>query len=317
MRRLNVADLNAIETRVGGWVAGCQHLIDVFLKDKDPYIDSAVKITGISYEVIAADLKSKNPEKKAAAKALRQMGKVATLGCIYRLGGGQMGVTKDGDPIKTGFWGFAENYGVNLTQEQSAIIVKVYRNTHPEIVQFWEDIERAVSDVLEAPKTVRYLGPNGCIKIDKVTIKDRNPMLRIKLPSGRCLHYLDARIESCKMPWKDSDGNDVYKPTLVYAGQDQKTKQWGDYITSHGGKLFENIVQGIARDVLAYFLLLIELAGLDVCAHVHDEGVAETDDDPFTPGSEFMEKTMSQSISWAPGLPLKAEGFESPFYRKN
>jgi DNA polymerase len=109
---------------------------------------------------------------------------------------------------------------------------------------------------------------------------------------------------------------DVYKPTLVYAGEDQEKHVWG-YVTSHGGKTFENIVQGIARDVLATILLKCENEeDLPVIAHVHDEGVSETDDDPFTPGVAKMEWLMSQPVSWAPGLPMRGDGFEGAYYHK-
>lgn len=316
--RFNVCDLNAIETRVSAWVAGCAGLLKVFEEGKDPYLDFATKMTQIPYENLAADIKSKDPAVKAAAKRHRQVAKPGVLGCVYRLGGGQMGKTKKGDPVKQGLWGYAENMGVDLTQETSHQIVKVFRGSYEEIPDFWVAIEKAIADVLELGTTnvKRQLGPGGCIKFDKIPIKDRHPVLRIQLPSGRYLHYVDARIESCKMPWEDSEGKEVYKKTLVYASTDQVTKQWG-IVTAHGGKTFENIVQGIARDVLAESLLRFENEkDLPVCGHVHDEGISETEDDCFAPGVEDMQAVMSQTISWAPGLPLKADGFSGPYYHK-
>jgi DNA polymerase len=341
--RFNVSDLNAIETRVGAWVAGCQSLLKVFstylcldhpeeVKDQDgkcgqcgkklhamdPYLSFAVKMTQIFYINLARDVKSKDPVVKAAAKRFRQMGKVGVLGCIYRLSGGQMGKTKDGDPVKQGLWGFAENMGVEMTEKEAHDIVDVFRESYPEICECWYACEKAIADVL-ADGTVnvkRQLGPDGCIKFDKITIQDRYPVLRIQLPSGRFLHYMDARLEMIKMPWKDREDKDVYKKTLVYAGQDQKTKQWS-VVTSHGGKVYENLVQGIARDVLAESLVKFENeSDLPVCGHIHDEGITETTHDSFSPGISEMEQIMGQPIDWAPFLPLKAEGFESQFYKK-
>lgn len=317
-----VSDLNAIETRVAAWVANCGPLLDVFHKGRDPYLDFAVKMTQIPYETLARDIKSKDPAIKAATKRHRQVAKPGVLGCVYRLSGGEMG-TKDGVPTKFGLWGYAENMGVEMTRETAHEVVKVFRSSYREIVEFWYLLEKLIGEVMEegTTKVVRYCGPNDCIKIDKVTIKDRDPILRIQLPSGRYLHYMDATIQPSKMPWKTRDEAgentvDVYKPTLVYSGQDQKTKQWGP-ITSHGGKVFENIVQGIARDVLAHILLILENErGLKLVAHVHDEGIAEKDDDPFVPGVRVMEWVMKQNIDWAPGLPLKGDGFESKFYKK-
>jgi len=309
-----VADENAIETRVGAWVSGCQALIDVFLKGRDPYLDFAMKTTQIPYETLDFDLHNKLDKlKQAIAKKHRQNAKPGMLGCIYRMGAATL---KE----------YAEGYGVVLTLEEAQAIVDVFRESYKEIVQMWYILEEAVSDVLKGANTVRFVGPNNCIKIDKTPIRGRHPILRIQLPSGRYLHYMDARIESTKMPWQqktgevDKDGKpimkDVYKPTLVYAGQDQKTHGWG-MVTSHGGKIFENIVQGIARDVLAHVLLKFENErGLPICGHVHDEGLTEKSKDPFAPGVREMEWEMSQPIYWAPGLPLKGDGFESTYYHK-
>jgi DNA polymerase len=87
-------------------------------------------------------------------------------------------------------------------------------------------------------------------------------------------------------------------------------------IVSHGGKIFENIVQAIARDVLADKLLEFEQREMPVVAHVHDEGVCLVEDDPFSLTIEDMIKIMSSSVSWALTLPLGADGFQDVFYHK-
>lgn len=342
-KRFNVCDLNAIETRVSAWVSGCAALLKVFetyfcldhpefvrptkgkcgcgkkLLPMDPYLDFAVKMTGIPYINLARDIKSKDPAIKSAAKRHRQVAKPGVLGCCYRLGGGQMGTDfRTGDPVKQGLWGYAENMQVEMTREQAHEIVKVYRESYKEICQMWYALEKAVADVLDPETTMvkREVGPNGCIKIDKINITGRDPILRIQLPSGRYLHYIDASLQEVKMPWEDREGNEVYRSTLVYSGIDQITKQWRS-VTSHGGKIFENIVQGIARDVLAEYLLKFEFElDLPIVLHVHDEGGSETENDLFAPGLEAMEHTMSQPIDWAPGLPLAADGFEGGYYHK-
>lgn len=321
-KRFNVCDLNAIETRVGAWVAGCDSLLQVFRDGKDPYIDFAVKLTGIPYETLMRDLKSKDPALKAAAKAHRQFAKPGVLGCVYRLGGGEL-IMVEGLPVKTGMWKYAEGYGIKMDREKAHEVVRIFREAYKEIPEMWYILEKAVADVLKEGTTrvKREVGPGGCIKIDKLTVKDRNAILRIQLPSGRYLHYMDARIEDSLMPWKAKNefGEEIpaYKPTLVYAGINQKTHQWDTWITSHGGKIFENIVQGIARDILAYSLVRFENDfELPICGHVHDEGISQTDNDGMTPGVARMELIMSQPIDWAPGLPLKADGFEATYYHK-
>ena len=336
-KRLNVCDLNAIETRVAAWVAECDALLQVFKDGKDPYLDFAVKMTGIPYEKLAAGIKSKDKKIKAEAKRHRQIAKPGVLGAVYRLGGGGWGHDKNGDSIKTGLWGYAEAMGVEMEQEQAASVVKIFRLAYREIGGspdregflggIWYTLENAVMDVLNGVKTVRKVGPEGCIVIDKITITGRDPMLRIKLPSGRYLHYLDASIQWAQMPWTKKrteitdDGKfvvieePVYKEAFTYYGMNQTTKQW-DLIISHGGKIFENIVQAIARDVLADKLLEFEEAGFETVGHVHDEGICLSDDDTFTRGSAYMEAIMDTPVDWAPTLPLGSEGFESYYYHK-
>jgi DNA polymerase bacteriophage-type len=315
-KTLAVADKNAIETRVGAWMTGCKALTKVFELDRCPYIDYASRMTQIPYENIDRDRKSKDPLVKAKAKELRQTAKPVTLGCIYRLGGGAIATVK-GDQVKTGLWGYAENYGVTMTQKEAHDHVRIFRATYPEIKDFWFACEAAISDVLSGERTKRGLGPGERIKVDKIRLAEDRDILRIHLPSGRCLHYMDASIQELKKPWQDRDGNDVYGPTIVYAGIDQSTHQWFVGITSHGGKVTENVDQGISRDIIADDMLDVEARGIDIVGHAHDEIIAEVDMSMFAPGLLDMEESMSRSISYLPGLILKAEGFESKVYRKN
>lgn len=336
--RYNVSDLAAIETRVGAWVAECKPLLEVFEKGLDPYIAFAVKLTGIPYEKLYYDLK-KNPDKaaKAWAKLQRQFAKPGVLGAIYRLGPGKFSTDKNGDITKTGLFGYAEAMGIDITQEESDKIVKVFRESYPEICGpprswdefpggIWYRLENAVADVLKGSQTVRYVGPDNCIKIDKLTFgnaENTRVILRIHLPGGRILHYMDASLESVKMPWtktvKDEDGNEieeeVRKMGFCYYGKNQTTGAWS-LIVSHGGKVYENIVQGLSRDILSEGMLRVDRANMDICAHVHDEIVALTPDDPFASGAHEMEKLMSDEISWVSTLPLGAEGWEDFFYHK-
>lgn len=343
--RFNVCDLNAIETRVGAWLAGCTALSNVFIPQpglpngRDPYLDFASKMYGIPYDILYADFKGKNgKERKAAAKAMRQIAKPGVLGAIYRLSGGGWGRSKKGyvdhaddcprgkkcigcpkiyDKTKTGLWGYADNMGVEMSQEQANMVVRMFRETYAEIPAFWKTLEEAVVDVLKGTQTVRHVGPGGCVQIDKINITGRGSILRMRLPSGRYLHYIDARIESCRMPWKNRDtGDDDYRDAMVYAGVDQDTKQWDVWIQTHGGKLFENLVQAISRDILAVKLLEFEDNDLPVVGHVHDEGISLVINDPFSPGLEEMIRIMSREVSWCPGLLLGADGFEDVVYHK-
>lgn len=339
--RFNVADLAAIETRVGGWLADCKDLNDVFIpytdqfgeyqrNGKDPYISFASKMYAIPYDALYADFRGKNgKERKNDAKRKRQIAKPGVLGAIYRLSGGILKlVKKDGFEynVKTGLWDYADKMGVEMSQEQAHQVVDIFRKSYPEIcdpkIGIWRRLEDAVADVMhpEHTNTVRFIGPNDCVKIDRVNIEGRNAMMRMQLPSGRYLHYIDAHLASTKMPWSgvDEDGNeiDVYRDSLVYAGTNQKTKQWEVGVTTHGGKLFENLVQGIARDILGAKLLDFEAAQMPVVGHVHDEGITLVEDDIISGTVGEMVEIMSTPVSWAPGLLLGADGYEDPYYHK-
>jgi DNA polymerase len=329
-KRFNVCDLNAIETRVGAWFAGCQPLLDVFEKHHDPYLDFATKMYGIPYEKLWADYKGKNGrEAQIAAKRMRQVAKPGVLGAIYRMGGGRWGKDKNGDSYKTGLWGYSEGMGIDMSQEQAYEVVKIFRNAFPEICGngysgemkgMWVQLEEAIADVLNGERTIRKIGPGGCVTIDKISIDGRDPMLRIQLPSGRYLHYLDAKMRQERMPWKRTNREtgkeeDAYRPAFTYYSQDQETHMWIK-IVAHGGHTFENIVQGIARDVLADKLLEFEAIGLAVALHVHDEGACLAPDDYFAPGVLQMMAIMDRPVDWAPTLPLGSDGFEDAFYHK-
>jgi DNA polymerase len=360
--RFQAADLNAIETRDGAWLAGCAELMDVFkpwvdprgkLKPngKCPYLNfGSTKMYGMPFEAMYSDYEGWNgKERKNAAKRMRQISKPAVLAAIFRQSGGGWGYAKKGykdhgddcnanetyieqngkvkkvgkkycvcptihDKIKTGLWGYAEGMGVEMPQDQAVQSVRIFRESYKEIEQCWYDIENAVADVMKGQNTVRTIGPNGCVVIDKIIVNNSREIMRMRLPSGRYLHYLDARMEDCLMPWK-KDGEDVYRPSLIYAGVNQDTKQW-ETVQTHGGKLYENLVQAIARDILATKLLEFEANDLPVVGHVHDEGVCLVPDDIFSPTVESMVEIMSKQISWAPGLLLGADGFSDEFYHK-
>jgi DNA polymerase len=368
--RFNVCDLNAIETRVGAWLAGCTDLMNVFVpytdttgkfwrNGRDPYISFAAKMYGMTYEQLWNDYIGLNgKERKAEAKRKRQVAKPGVLGAIYRLSGGFLvyvfkctcrktewfaqattalcgNCGNECEPQyskKTGLWDYADKMGVEMSQEQAQEVVEIFRNSYPEIcdpkVGIWKQLEVAVADVMHPnhPATVRTIGPNGCVVIDRINFIDsqgreeRKPMMRMRLPSGRYLHYLDARLESTKMPWKgqDEDGNeiDVYRDSLIYAGTNQKTKQWDIWVSTHGGKLFENLVQGIARDVLALKMIEIEAIEGGTVGHVHDEQICLVENDLLSLSVEEMVEIFSSPVGWAPGLLLGADGFQSEYYHK-
>lgn len=321
-KRLNVCDLNAIETRVGAWITGCKELLDVFRPTEKypesnpmcPYLAFASKMFQVSYDTLHQDYYfSKDKAVKTAAKVKRQVAKPAVLGAIYRLSGGGWGTNKYGDRIKTGLWGYAENMGVTMDLEMAQKSVTTFRESYPEIRQAWYDLENMAMRVLRGPKKHQeFFGPNNDICFHKKTRRGAEPILCITLPSGRTLHYIDARIVTREMQGHDGP---YEKATIVYSGTNIDTKKWGDVYT-HGGKLLENIVQAIARDILLHAMLLADDRGFEIVGHVHDEIITLTDDDPLAPGVADLRWCMSQVPVWAPGLILNAAGYEGYYYHK-
>lgn len=312
-RKLVVADLNAIENRALGWLAGCQRILDVFAEGRCPYIDFATDLYGGTYEQLWA-------EYKAGDKAKRTGSKPAVLGAGYRLGGGDLRKNKNGDEIKTGLWGYAENMGVRLTREEAHKAVRVFRKKFPEVVQFWKDLEEAAFAAVREKRTTKV----GHVVFDHIP-----GAMRIRLPTGRHLHYLRPAIGSQVIEVVDYqrtavvDGVPVepivYKKrrveVLTYDGQDQKTKKWSRQ-TTHGGKLTENLCQAVSRDVIAMGMVRADIAGFDLIGSVHDEIISETDEGSRLT-SDLLCELMSKPIGWAPGFPLAAAGYESKFYKKD
>lgn len=294
-KRLTVADLASIETRVTAWVSDCLRLLHVINTGLDPYIDFATFMFNKKYEEVT--------------KRERQEAKPPVLGCTYRLGGGHL---KDGK--RTGLWGYAESMGVNITKEASHRAVTVFRQTYVEVVRSWYALEEAIITTIRTggSTTPNFRVGSRHVKMP-IRIHYRKPFLMIELPSGSYLYYHLPRVERKTM--YGYDGEPYEKDNISYMGQNQVTKKWGR-VDSHGGKFFENIVQAIARDVLKEGMLRVHKAGFNIILHVHDEIATETKhgDNYYT--YHLLEELMSQEIEWCPGLPLAAEGYEATFYRK-
>lgn len=182
----------------------------------------------------------------------------------------------------------ADKLGLSDTEMQE--IVRQWRAASPSIPKFWRDTEKAAQLALQNPGRA-YRIPCG------VQYRKDADALRCLLPSGRQLSYWGARLENGAISYmgQGSQGGWLKKDT------------WG-------GKLVENIVQAVARDCLAVAMDRLDAAGFSICFHVHDEVVAESPD-----GSrwEDMAEIMGQPIDWAPGLLLRADGYDTKFYRKD
>ena len=209
---------------------------------------------------------------------LRQKGKVATLACGY---GGSVGALKAMGGIEMG-----------LSEDELQSIVDSWREANPNIVSLWWDIDSVVKRVVKTRTREKY--KSLVISYDK-------GILFIELPSKRRLAYPKAKIGT----------NRFGGESVVYEGIVVGNK-W-DKIESYGGKFVENIVQAIARDILAEAMMRLEEKGFNIVMHIHDEVVIESDSSSI----EEVNQIMSFVPEWAPGLILDADGFESEFYKKD
>ncbi|WEG14914.1 DNA polymerase [Pullulanibacillus sp. KACC 23026] len=275
---LVVSDFSAIEARVIAWLAGEQWRLDVFNTHGKIYEASASQMFGVPLELI----KKGNPE-----YSLRQKGKVAELALGYQGGKGaliNMGALDDG-----------------LTEEELPDIVRRWRAASRRIVDLWYSVENAALSVL---KTNQPAGVKGLILARESDIANGLDFLTITLPSGRKLFYAKPFLAE----------NDFGKEAVYYYGLDQTTKKWGKQNT-YGGKLVENITQAIARDCLAVTLNRLDAAGYKTVMTIHDEVVLDVPE-KFA-DLDTVTDIMRQPISWAPGLPLNADGFVSSYYKKD
>ena len=234
---------------------------------------------GKIYEQTASKMFHIPIEEITKGSPYRARGKVASLACQY---GGAEGAL-----ISMGALNFVE-------EEELKGLVQSWRTANPHIVNYWHEIDGAVKAAVKERKMT---------KIGMVTVYYQSGMLKIALPSGRVLSYVRPRMTV----------NRFGSESVSYEGVGTNRK-W-TRIESYGAKFCENIVQATARDVLAEAMLRLEKKGFDIVCHIHDEVVLEVPEG--TSSVEEVNEIMAVCPDWCEGLPLKAAGFESPFYKKD
>jgi DNA polymerase len=308
-KKLVVSDLAGIENRVLAWLAGEAWLLQAF-RDFDAGAGPDL------YKMAYAKSFGVKPEN--VTKDQRQTGKVLTLGLGYAGGAGA-------------FITFAAAYNLDLEQLAvdaqkalpSALVAeaedfydwvlkekrpthglsrqafvtcdtfkRAWREAHPHIVSFWYALEDGVRSAIQNPKKV--------FEVRDLKIQRIGNWLCIRLPSGRRLCYPSPSIEADK---------------ISYMGVNQYTRKWSR-ITTYSGKLAENVTQAVARDILAANMPLIEDAGYEITATVHDEVITETPNtDEYSPA--HLAQLLAANPPWAQDLPLAAAGFETTRYKKD
>lgn len=260
-----VSDFSAIEARVIAHLAGETWRTEVFRKNGDIYCASASNMFGVPVE------------KHGVNGHLRQKGKIAELALGY---GGSVGALKAMGALDMG-----------LQEDELHPLVSAWRQSNPNIVSFWWDVDDAVKDAIRgrtATEThgIRFIYQSG--------------MLFIALPSGRRLAYVKPKIGE----------NRFGGESVTYEGVGA-TKKW-ERIESYGPKFVENIVQAISRDILCYSMRT--LSHCFICGHIHDELIIEAS---MGVDLKAVCEQMGRVPPWLPGAVLRADGYETEWYRKD
>lgn len=294
-RSLARGDSAQIEARVLPWLAGQEETLAAFRAydagtGPDIYKVNAASMTGIPLERLDENT--------------RQTGKVAVLSLGFQGGAGALQA-------------MARGYGIKIPRAVRPAddpewtppagtdewIKAAWRAANPSIVGLWDALERAALDCMEsAPGAEFFVGPRY------LRFKRSRHALALRLPSGTSLLYWNPRLVRRLMPWGK------YRTGIRFRAEDSQTKRWAEF-DAYGGFFAQNATQATARDLMAWWLLEMDAAGLAPVLTVHDEGIADA---PLPPAEAAgaVRRIMAQVPPWAAGLPVSADASGGPRYMK-
>ena len=322
-KKVVLADFKSVENRVLAWISGCETMMKVYRDGRDPYIDFASRMENIPYEEVTAEM--------------RQTAKPGTLGCGFGLGGGtevrwgkcsvfgkckhvaqvkldceegtydcpkcHARTFKVGPKVKTGLWRYAEMMGVDLPKDEAHKQVTAFRDEFMDVCNFWTALEDnfAACVIKRRDQFIKSdLGPT-------LLIKYRDPALRIVMPSGTEMMYVN--------PYAEWSRNAAGFKQLKLWFEGVRGNSWGMQST-YGGRLCENVVQKIAAELLYDALARANAdKALEIVGHTHDEIITLADESDTT-AVKRLEGYMSEVEPWAAGLLMAADGYEGRRYAK-
>lgn len=238
---------------------------------------------GKIYEATAALMFGVPIESVTKGSELRQRGKTSELALGYA--GGVEALTR-------------MDREERIPDAEKPGLIRKWRKANPAIVKLWTDVEEHAKHTITTHRTC---------KLRDFTFRYENDTFTIELPSHRKLCYVSPGIGA----------NRWGKESITYYGVNQDTKQWFPQET-YGGKLVENIVQAVARDALAWSLQNVKAAGYtEMVMTIHDEIVIEVPAEGADGHLKNIQDIMGQEIPWMKGLPLRADGYTTPYYKKD
>ncbi|AYQ89644.1 DNA polymerase I [Burkholderia gladioli] len=310
-KKIVVADLSNIEGRDAAWLSGEDWKLQAFREfdagiGPDLYKLAYSRSFGVPIDDVTKDR--------------RQLGKVQELALAYEGGVGAfvtftMTYKMDLDDIRAAVfgaldlvdpevvyesrkmwdWAVKKRRTLGLPQDvfiACEILKRAWRRAHPRTESYWEELKDTATQAI--------CQPGKSFRARRVIMRRDAEWLRIQLPSKRQLCYLAPRV--------DDDGQ------ITYMGVNQYTRKW-QRTKTYGGKIFENLCQAVARDVLFYNMPAVEAAGYDPVLKVHDEAVTEAPDRPEF-NDEHLSSLIATAPAWAEGMPLAAAGFTAYRYKK-
>ena len=308
-KKLVVADLSNIEGRVQSWLANEEWKLKAFRDfdagvGPDLYKLAYSKSFGIAPDKVDGDQRQVGKVQELALGYEGGVGAFATFAGAYGINLDDLAAKVLLDaPIDTiaqadKFLGWFKKdnkprYGLSDDAFVACDVLKrMWRDAHPNIAGYWAALKDLVIKALvNRGNTFNELG---------LKVRASKNWLLLGLPSGRALCYPAPKVE---------DGDKI-----TYMGIDQYTRKW-TRISTHGGKLFENLCQAVARDIMAANMPAIEAAGYAITLTVHDEIIAEAPDQPQY-NAQHLASLLAANPAWAPDIPLAAAGFETYRYRK-
>lgn len=325
---LMISDYSAIEGRANAWVAGEDWKVKAFRDKEEIYCRVYEQAFGLPKGSVAPEGDPRRQSGKVMELALGFGGGVGAflnMAAVYNLDLEELGRTVVPEEKAIEAWERAvtknETFGLSKEVYTACDTLKIrYRRANPAITKSWYMYEDAARTVIEARD------PSLKVNVGPIVFDCSNTCLRIKLPSGRYLCYwlpkIRARYQTKIYHDETVSPQDAAfieeAHDMAHAGDinymSWRNKQWSRTKT-YGGKLCENIVQAIARDLLGFALLSMHDAGFPVVLHIHDEVIADV---ARALGLTFEQfNTIMQSKpKWAVGFPLEAKGFQSERYEK-
>jgi len=235
------------------------------------------------YKEMAGEIYKVDPKK--VTKDQRQVGKFAILALGYGMGAKK-------------FVDTCLSFGVTITMEFAERVVAIYRNKFEKVKALWHKVNQCAIEAVQNKGTV--------YTYKRLSFLYRGNYLMIKLPCGRKLYYNSPKVSVEIKTWGEVE-------SLSFMSVNAKTKKWEREYT-YGGKLVENIVQALCRDLMVFSMFELEAAGYKILITVHDEVVSEKE---IGKGSvKEFESLMSKAPAWAKGFPIGAEAWKGPRYKK-